>query len=202
VRIIVELLAVWVLVWAAAAVGAVLWLHRRNRVSPAARSRAPLRWLLSPGRAASAHRRLRRAVAAARHAIAHGRRAGEVGVADLAASVADLERHAAALDDQLVLAARCAPAVRRNLLRQLARDVAEVEHLSGRLVRALVAPPPALPGARLEDAARRIAERLDALDAAHAEIAALEASWAGPALPGPAAGSSSRARPLPGHRTS
>jgi len=172
-----EILGAVVVAWVATTVAGVMWLRRRNRVNPQVRSRAPLAWMASPGRAAVAHRRLRRAVQgarAARSAALDGSTDGE-----LTSCVVDLARQAAAIDDHLVLAARCSPVVRRNLVRGLESQVREIEAVSARITTLVVGGrrPAAEGGA---DAVRRISERLDALDAAHAELAALEANYASP----------------------
>ena len=169
-----EILGGFVVGWVVVVVGGVVWLRRRNRVSPRVRSRAPLAWMASPGRAAVAHRRLRRAVRGVHAAAAldggpHG---------ELAVCIADMERQAAAIDDHLVLAARCSPVVRRNLVRGLEGQVREIEAVSGRIATLLVGGRRPIEGGA--DTVRRISERLDALDAANAELASLEATYASP----------------------
>ena len=90
----------------------------------------------------------------------------------LADLVDDLETQAAAIDRQVVVAARCPKAVRSRLLRRLSDQVEDVEYLVERVLEAASAqtgdPSPA--------ALRRVEERLDALDVARAEIASLEAA--------------------------
>ena len=176
-----EIAGATVVSWVGSAVAVAAWLRRRNRVSPNARSRAPLTWLVSPSRAALAHRRLRRAVVAVRAATAPRDRRTNRDGGELAACVAELQRHAAAVDDHLVLAARCSPAVRRNLVRGLGREVGDVERLAARVTTAALGQSLGS-AARRDDAVRHIAERLDALEAAHADLAALEATWASPAF--------------------
>jgi two-component sensor histidine kinase len=158
-------------------------------VSPKVRSRAPLSWAIAPGRAAHAHRRLRRATASARALVVNApRQTGGVEVpADVASCVSDLEKYAATVDDRLVLATRCSPIVRRNLLRALDGEVKEIEQLSARIGSLVLR---TQQGVASIETVRRISDRLDALDAAHAELAALEAAWSTPSysrpLPGPA----------------
>lgn len=181
VSLVLEVIGGILVLWMASAAAAVLWLRRQNRVSPKVRTRAPLIWLMSPGRAATLHRRLRRALAGARGAIEaeSGLGRGTMGPDALRACIGDLERHAIVVDDHLVLAAGCSPVVRRNLLRGLAGEVQDIERLAGRIARSILAPSEA--AGRPGEAARRISDRLDALDAAHAELATLEATWAIPA---------------------
>jgi hypothetical protein len=175
VTVLVEILGALAVVWAASVAFGLVWLRRRNRVSPKVRSRAPLAWMASPGRAAAAHRRLRRAVQGV-HAAAT---LPNVASGELSACIADVERQAAAIDDHLVLAARCSPVVRRSLVRGLEGQVREIERVSARIT-TLVLGGHHPSGEWGADALRRISERLDALDAANAELAALEATYASP----------------------
>jgi len=186
-KVVLEALLVVVMVWlsvsALAALAGLAWLHRRNRVAPGARAKRPLRWLISPTGPSRAHRRLRRAVTASRVAVTHARQRGALGVDHLEGCVAELQHHALAVDDRLAIADRCPPRERRAMMRGLAAQVAEVERLSARLVGALMARGGPAVADPIDDTPRRLTERLDALDAAHAELAALEADWIG-RLPG------------------
>ena len=158
----------------AIAIALVAWrLHRRNRVSPRTPTAAPVTWLASPQRASRLHRRLRSAVATARFR-PPGTPKRHVPAADIAAMVDDLERHACALDEQLVMARYAPPAVRRRLYDTLEAEVRRVEELAGRMASARHAP--ALSGPDGVTSLERITERLDALDEARREIARLEAS--------------------------
>ena len=176
----IELLA-WVLVLflvataiVAMSVGITMWrLGRRNRVSPRTPTAAPITWLASPQRASRLHRRLRAAVATARFR-PPGAPKRHVPVADLADVVDELERHACALDEQLVVARYAPPPVRRRLFDALEVEVRRVEELAGRIASARQAP--ALSGPDGITSLDRIAERLDALDEARLEIARLEAA--------------------------
>ena len=148
----------WVLISVLAVYVAVRRLKRRNRVSPAVPCDAPVRWLCTPSRAAMLHRRLRRSVYAVRQV--------RGPAAELAA---DLEAHAVAVDRHLVLAARAPMAPRQRLLREVAAQVDDIESLTERVLSAAAAP--------LQPGPERLAvlaERLDTLEAAQAEIAALE----------------------------
>ncbi len=182
-RILIEVLSSIVAVWVATAICLLVWLRRYNRVSLRARSRAPLSWLVSPRRAAVAHRRLRRAVGGARVAAGLQRGSGRrSGSSSLSGCVIELERHAATVDDHLVLAARCSPAVRRSLVSGLGREVGEVERLAARVTSAAIGRSSGGSPARLDDVIGRIGDHLDALEAARADLAALEATWASPAF--------------------
>jgi hypothetical protein len=162
-------------------VAAFVSLGRRNRINPRVQTAAPLTWLWRPGSAARAHRRLRRALRAARHTIAHGARSG-AGVDGLAECTDDLERHAVALDEQLVLASRFGPIIRRTMMGHLRADVSEVELLAARIATTVVARS-ALSEERVADVVTRVTERLDALDAAHREISSLETRFRLPSSP-------------------
>jgi hypothetical protein len=158
----------------AAVTAALVWrLRRRNRVSPSVRSEAPVLWLWSPTRAARLHRRLQKAVSAARYGLGldHGRRSRPASP-QLSELVDDLQLQAVAVDRQVVVASRCPPTVRTRLLRALADQTGDIERLVERVLEAASAtagdPPPA--------ALARMGERLDALEAARDELARLEAA--------------------------
>lgn len=153
----------------AGSVAYALWrLRRRNRVCATHPSSAPLHWLVSPAPGARLHRRLRNAVAVAHLAGAHAR------VPEL---VAEVEEHALALDHHVVITAQLARRERQRRWRQLDRQIADLEALTARLVTASVeaAHRPALPSAGVDPLAR-IAERLDALEAARDELVGVERS--------------------------
>src|SRR5688572_29193347 len=87
-------------------VSVLLWrFRRRNRLHPRVPTAAPTAWLASPARAARLHRRLRTATLVASVSMPAGRRRAANGspVDDLAA---ELLQEAAALDQQLAMAAR------------------------------------------------------------------------------------------------
>ena len=156
--ILLGMFVAWVLLTVLAVYVAVRRLKRRNRVSPAVPCDAPVRWLCAPSRAAMLHRRLRRSVYAARQV--------RGPAAELAA---DLEAHAVAVDRHLVLAARAPMAARQRLLRQVAAQVDDIESLTERVLSAAAAP--LQPG---PERLALLAERLETLEAAQAEIAELE----------------------------
>lgn len=146
----------------------VWWLRRRNRVSPSRRSPAPLVWLAVPTPGARLHRRLRNVVTVARMAERSG------GVADL---VAEVEQQAVVLDHHVVITSRFPRRQRGARWRQLDDQVSQLEVLGTRLLAAAVeaASHPGLPGAQTDPLAR-IAERLEALEAARGELAGVERS--------------------------
>ena len=166
-EILAALFAVWIVVMAAA----VWWLARRNRVAPDARTGAPLHWLAAPSRAAGAHRRLRRAVAAARAGL-DGVGTDSPAHAELVGCVLTLERQAVDLDHRLVVAARCPAATRWSLVGELEPQIRDVERIGGRLAAiAVLAPAQVPPSAAGMDA---LDARLAALAAARAELDALD----------------------------
>lgn len=130
-------------------------------------SAAPTGWLVSTSEPARLHRRLRRATNVAR--VAGGR-----GGPALAEMAAEIEDHAIALEAHLVLLSRVWRR-ERSARHQLSAQVAQLEMLSLRLSRSAADAqrPPAL-GAGSPDALAELAERVDALDAARAELVALE----------------------------
>jgi hypothetical protein len=158
-------------------------LNRANRINPRVRGVAPLSWLWRPDACARYHRRLRKAMRGARGAVAQGRVGGLV-VDGLAEAIDELERHALRVDEQLVVAARFRGPVRRSMLRGLRPTVAEIEVLAARMAASVVARSSFSPDG-LHDVVQRLTDRMNALDAAHAEIARLEATFQGPALGAP-----------------
>jgi len=151
-------------------------LARSNRVSPAVKSPAPLRWLWSWARPARLHRRLHAAVALIHLSPSPRTRATPTLSVD--ALRRDLQYQAVELDQHLVVAARHPRAYRKGLLRTLDRQVAEVESLAVRLsamMRPVDTPAsgwdaPVAPADVLE----RIGHQLDLLDAAQTELAEIE----------------------------
>lgn len=140
------------------------WFRKQLRIRPAVRSAAPTWWLMSTTSTARLHRRLRRAAAAARTA----------GVTDdptLREMALEAETHAVSLEQPLLVIARLGrPAGREQ--RALAEQVAELEAFVARLAN-LSRQHASVP--RRGDTIRQLQQRLDALEAAHAELAAIEA---------------------------
>jgi hypothetical protein len=174
---LVLFVAVVIMGLAAAGGAAAVHVSHRNRISPRVRTAAPLSWLWAMRGPALAHRRLRRAIRGARGALAQGAKAG-LPVDGLADCVEELERQAVVVDDHLVVASRFSTSIRRSMLRGLRPQVTEIELLAARLA-ATVVSRSTVSEERIADALTRIRERLDALDAAHAELAGLEARLRG-----------------------
>ncbi|MCB1015479.1 MAG: hypothetical protein KDB10_10240 [Acidimicrobiales bacterium] len=155
----------------AAFVAGVLYsLRRRNRVAATTRTPAPVTWLVSPRAPARMHRRLRNACTSAR--LAYSPTVGEAHpqLPDLAHS---LEREAV-LTDELLVAASVSPRPhRRRSLQPLQAQVAEIERLAQQIAHtARRAGPSALPQAA--DGLRDVADQLEALRQAQAEVDAVE----------------------------
>ncbi len=106
-------------------------LRRRNRVSPAHPSPAPVGWLWSPRLAARLHRRLRAAVAVAR--MVARRHAGDPYPPRTVGLAGELEREAVAVDHHLALLGRLPVAERRRPLAQVIADVGRIERVASRL---------------------------------------------------------------------
>jgi hypothetical protein len=177
VTVLLVILAVIVVCWAVAAVASLWLLARRNRVAPRARTGAPLHWLAAPSRAATAHRRLRRAVAGSRAALAAIPEDAPVR-GDVASCMALLERQAVDLDHRLVVAAQCPAATRWKLVNELEPQVRDVERIGAQLaeVAVMATPRPVGAGPGME----ALASRLQALADARAELDAMEQGWPAP----------------------
>lgn len=148
-------------------------LHRRNRVAPDVETAAPLTWLSSPAHAARLHRRLRAAVAPI-HVPAKRRPAEADRRAELCRI---LVSEAVEIDHHLVLAARQPAARRREMLRALEVQVAEVERLAlrlGRMRRVLVPTDAFDPTGGDPAVLADLRRELDLLDEAHAELLDIE----------------------------
>jgi hypothetical protein len=146
------------------AVLTLLWaLRRANRVDARVRAPAPITWLWSPRQPARLHRRLRGAVRLARRS-GNGPGGGTRHLVD------ELAGHAVALDRHLITAACCPASLRRARLADLAVRTATIEASAVRLteVAASVAPP--ADGSALQ----HLAERIDHVAVAHAELRHLE----------------------------
>ena len=155
----------------AGAVAYTRWrLRKQLRVRPSTPSPAPTSWLVSTSEPARLHRRLRRAAATARLA---GER-GDATITELATEIGD---HAVALEAHLVMLSRMWRR-ERSARRQIVEQVTQLEQLTVRLTAsaAEVSRPRAL-GAGAPDALAELTERIDALDAARAELLAVERTW-------------------------
>jgi hypothetical protein len=147
-------------------------LRRANRVVAGRRTAAPISWLWSWREPARLHRRLRRAVAMARAAVASplspptGRRRAAPATM-LSTLAAELAEHAVAIDERLVAAGRM-----RSLLPALAQEVHEVERSAARLSSLAGAWRAQVHQAALTEGtgALDFGSRLDAFEAAMAEL--------------------------------
>jgi hypothetical protein len=149
-------------------------LHRRNRVSPQIPTIAPLTWLFLPERPARLHRRLRRAVSMARTASALHTRTTGPGAMTIPELVADLERRACVIDNQLVIAARATGPARWAILNEMERQVYEVDTLAGRVAGMATAWASNTATATMGPAGlAALGERLDALESAMYQVGAL-----------------------------
>jgi hypothetical protein len=153
------------------------WLRRRNQVSLRYPTHPPLRWMVAPGRCARLHRRLQSSVVVLRAAVPRpAKRRRRTSIAPLAAAAEDLEVHAAALDRDLVLAARLRGVVGSQLRDRLAGQVSDMERVVARVAAAATAASPLRPGATpTPEALADLDEQLDALESARDELARLEA---------------------------
>jgi hypothetical protein len=155
-------------------------LRRRNRVSPTVRTRAPLNWLWSWRLSARLHRHLARTTAAARACIVDSRE--QLGLTTM---VQELEAHACAIDAQLVAVDRSPQPTRNRLLRELYAEVRQVDAVAERIIRMGRAWAGAEPSVR---GLAGVSERLDALEAAMADLARLDRTATPPSAGPPSAG--------------
>jgi hypothetical protein len=153
----------------------VLWrLRTRNRLHPKWPTMAPLVWLVDPRLPARLHRRLRAAVATA-HFRTPGRGRHKVPHSSVDALVLELLHEAAAVDEQLVLAARAPRSIRRQILRVTVPQVDKLVAIAGRLA-VLVSASARPGGAPAANAIQALEDRLDAIEVSRQEIADLEAA--------------------------
>lgn len=164
--VLATLFVVWVL---AMVVGFLLLRHglrKRNRVVADTASPTPISWLASPSAPARLHRRLRAAVA-----VAAATPSQLTGIEDVRA---DLTRRALELDRSLATAGRAKGPRRRNLLREVAAEIDDVDALAHRIDRLASRRDPSatLPGAQPE--IDRLSEHLRTYEDAAEELAAIE----------------------------
>ena len=173
------LIATLIVMATAAAMGAwgVSRLRRRNLVSVRHRVKPPLPWLVSPQRCARLHRRLRDAVATMRMVVPRSTRRHKppAELAELARAADELEAHAAALDGDLVIAARLRGTSGIVLRARLGGQVGDVERVAARITAAAGATSPRRSAQPTPEALAELSEQLDALEAARDELARLEA---------------------------
>lgn len=174
---ILAFLATWIVLLVVVATLLRWRLQRRNRVSPAVKSPAPIRWLWSPQAPARMHRRLQHAVSDIH--LAPSRRSPYASEASVDDMRRELEYQAVELDHHLVIAAHHPRRQRRHLVRSLEEQVSDVEQLSIRLSR-LSERPAGTPNSGW-DVTRQppeiladIERQLDLLDAAQEELTAIE----------------------------
>ena len=144
---------------------AVYGVKRSNRISPKAASPAPTTWLASPSAAARMHRRLK---AATRRAQAIARRPGNTP--EVKRMAGELEHEALIIGDELAVVASAPAPHRRAHLAAIEPKVQQVESLAQRLA-AAANPPQTTPGLVPEpEGLDRLAEALDAMEAARHEV--------------------------------
>lgn len=165
------------------AVMCLLWLllrqrvRNRHRVDPGVATEAPLLWSVGLRSPARLHRRLARVGTALGKVIddhrVKGRRRNREQPPILSVAT-ELRAQAVALDRELARTAQLAPTVRREPLRRLSEQVAEVENSSAQLVSlsAELQAPRMLSGD--DPAVIEISQRVDRLAQAHAELKALD----------------------------
>jgi hypothetical protein len=165
--IVLALLATVCLASILATAGALVWtLRRRNRVVRNVRNSVSLSWLCSPVAPARLHRRLRRAVLAA-EAAARRDHSGAVG--ELTSQLAD---EALLVDAELVRISGLPRHARRRSLTEASRRTVTIEASAVRL--SSLTSPSAQHAAARASGADRLTERIDLLEAAHADVERLE----------------------------
>jgi hypothetical protein len=169
VTVLATVLVVLVVLAALTSVAALIVLRRLHRpleLVPGKHGPVPLGWRWSLSRAAILQRRLVLALAGARLAASNGLPDGTVGApwADL---VGDAERLAVAVEARLVVAARQPRALRQRLLAELEPEIVQVEQVTARLASTIGTWAAGTP----DVSAAQLIERLDAVDAALADVA-------------------------------
>jgi len=140
--------------------------RKRNRVAPGTRSPAPISWLWSWRMSARLHRHLARTIHAVHACIVDSRE--QLGLATM---VKELETQAIAIDRQLVAVDRSPNPTRYRILRELYAEVRQVDAVAERVIRmgrAWAGDEPSVRGLA------GVSERLDALEAAMADLARLD----------------------------
>lgn len=151
--------------------------RRKVRVTRHDAIGAPVTWLAVPGPAAQLHRRLRRSVQLLRTAVPEPskRQARRGELHPLQQLAGELEQHASVLARDLLIVGRMRGAQREHYLVPLRTQTAELERLCSRLAFAAAGSSVSSTPSDSNSLAR-ITEHLDALEAAHAELAGLEAA--------------------------
>lgn len=169
--ILLGFLLTWLLLMAAGVAVFARHIERRNRVAPDVPSLAPMVWLVSPSRPAVMHRRLRDSVGRVQVATLQRPPVGATeGLTD------ELTVQAVELDRHVVHASQQRRPQRRAALRVIDQQVVQLDVLSRRLVAMTLADDPVrrLTQPTPPEALADIAQRLDMIEEAHAEIAQLE----------------------------
>lgn len=133
--------------------------RRSVRVVPEVPSKAPVSWQASIRHHARLHRQLQATVGSVRLALE-----SSVSELQLRPLARELEAHACALDDQLAVAARSPSPARGRMLRELDGECRALTEAARRII-ALSSE-----SAVARSGVARVTERLDALDAALAEL--------------------------------
>ncbi|MFN8039218.1 MAG: hypothetical protein U0Q07_08420 [Acidimicrobiales bacterium] len=169
--ILLGFLLTWLLLTAAGVAVFARHLERRNRVAPDVPSLAPMVWLISPSRPAVMHRRLRDSVTRVEVAALQRRPTGatEGLTTELVDQAVELDRH-------VVHATHQRRPQRRLALRAIDQQVVQLDVLSHRLVALTLSDDPVhrLTRPAPPEALADLAQRLDMIEEAHAEIAHLE----------------------------
>lgn len=173
-----SLVVVMWIVFVVAAAFVLRWrLHHANRVSPHARSDAPLTWLVSPSRPARLHRRLRSDMRGLELAVPRSSPTTTTPSLSVAALRHQLDDQAAALDHMVVLASHQPRAQRRQALDELEAQIESLEGIAARLTRLHRIPEttPSLPvESPTPDALDAISRQVELLESAHEEVTALD----------------------------
>lgn len=169
--VLLTVVVVWLLLLSAGVAASIWALRRSNRVVPGEPTAAPVLWLWSPSRPARLHRRLRTLAAWVSTAPPSTHR--EAWDRLLAEAVS--------LDREAAIAARAPHRVRGDGLRDLARQVHQLERLAARL-RKLDGPATTAPAGSGHEPTGGLVElqqHVESLESAHGELDALERALRG-----------------------
>lgn len=132
--------------------------RKAQRVVPGVESAAPLDWVGAHTPEATLHRRLGKATA--------GLRAATENDPAASANVAAVEREALKIEERLVAVSHLAERLKTPALADLEAAVEQIEDVSGQLIHRSAG----LAGGDIDAQLAELAERLDLLDAARAEL--------------------------------
>jgi hypothetical protein len=152
----------------------------RNEVSPLHRLRPPTNWLASPTACGRLHRRLRSAVAALHLVlpVRRRRRRRRQEPSALEELAREIEAQAVVLDRDLIVVDRLRGPSAVAARKALAEQVGTIEELAHRVTAAARAAEHVPGTPPTPEALAAVAERLDVLDEARAELALLQAELA------------------------